>query len=243
MRLEPIVGVAPTAPCLDPDAEVIPGVRWGRPEWVPSAAFWAFMISRASETTDGFVGRLCSLQSEIGFCLIGGYGITAEINHAVHDRLTEAGLLTPGRRPSADEIEALLRQPVTVGGRSVRYRFPHQRSGRLAVALRMVEDEPPPTGDPMAFRRHLMRIPGIGPKTASWITRNWLGSDDVAILDIHIMRAGILIGLFERSHRLPRDYEMLERRFLEFCRALGAKPSLLDAVMWRAMRNIGRGPV
>ena len=52
-----------------------------------------------------------------------------------------------------------------------------------------------------------------------------------------------LIGLFDRSMRVPRDYEALERRFLEFCGALGARPSLLDAVMWRAMRNIGRGPV
>jgi thermostable 8-oxoguanine DNA glycosylase len=107
----------------------------------------------------------------------------------------------------------------------------------------MIEDDPPPTDDALAFRRHLMRIPGIGPKTASWITRNWLGSDEVAILDIHIIRAGLLIGLFDRSMRVPRDYEALERRFLEFCGALGARPSLLDAVMWRAMRNIGRGPV
>ena len=70
-----------------------------------------------------------------------------------------------------------------------------------------------------------------------------MGSDEVAILDIHIIRAGLLMGLFERPIRLPKDYEILERRFLQFCSALGAKPSLVDAVMWRAMRNIGRGPV
>jgi thermostable 8-oxoguanine DNA glycosylase len=227
----------------DPDAEIVPGVRWGRPEWVPSAAFWADMVSRASEQSDGFVNRDGSLQEEVGFCLLGGYGITAEVNHAVHDRLMEAGVFVPGRRPAEGDLEALLLQPVLLGGRPVRYRFPHQRAHRLAVALGMIEDDPPPTDDALAFRRHLMRIPGIGPKTASWITRNWLGSDEVAILDIHIIRAGLLIGLFDRSMRVPRDYEALERRFLEFCGALGARPSLLDAVMWRAMRNIGRGPV
>jgi thermostable 8-oxoguanine DNA glycosylase len=227
----------------DPDAEVVPGVRWGRPEWVPSAAFWADMVSRASEKSDGFVNHEGTLQEEVGFCLLGGYGITAEINHAVHDRLLEAGLFVPGCRPTEGDIEALLLQPVLLGGRPIRYRFPHQRGRRLAVALRMIEDDPPPTENALQFRRHLMRIPGIGPKTASWIARNWLGSDEVAILDIHIIWAGILIGLFDRSMRVPRDYEALERRFLEFCAALGAKPSLLDAVMWRGMRNIGRGPV
>lgn len=227
----------------DPDAEVVPGVRWGRPELVPSAAFWADLVGRATERTDGFVNREGTLQEEVGFCLLGGYGVTAEINDAVHDRLVLAGFFVPGRRPDEREIEALLLEPVSIGERSVRYRFPHQRAGRLAVALRMVEDDPPPTANALAFRRQLMRIPGIGPKTASWIARNWLGSDEVAILDIHIIRAGVLMGLFDRSQRVPRDYEALERRFLEFCSALGARPSLLDAVMWRAMRNIGRGPV
>jgi N-glycosylase/DNA lyase len=227
----------------DPEAELMPGVRWGRPEWVPSAAFWAFMVGRASEPVDGFVGREVSLAHEIGFCLLGGYGITAEVNHAVHRALAADGIFEPGRSPGADEIEALLRRPVRIGERSVRYRFPKQRAARLADALTLIETDPPPSSDALAFRRHLMRLPGVGPKTASWVTRNWLGSDEVAILDIHIIRAGLLIGLFERPIRLPRDYEALERRFLQFCVALDAKPSLVDAVMWRAMRNIGRGPV
>lgn len=235
------VGSRPFVP--DPDGEVIPGVRWGRPEWVPSAAFWADMVGRAIEETHGFIGREESLASEIGFCLLGGYGITAEMNHAVHDRLTGEGLFRAGRRPSAPTIEALLREPVVVQGRPRRYRFPRQRAQRLATALAMIEDDPPDATDAVRFRRDLMRIPGIGPKTASWVARNWLGSDEVAILDIHIIRAGLLIGLFDASMRVPRDYETMERRFLAFCAALGAKPSLLDALMWRAMRNIGRGPV
>ena len=230
-----------TAP--DPDGEVVPGVRWGRPEWIPSAAFWAFMISRASEPVDGFVGREVSLAHEVGFCILGGYGITAEVNHAVHSMMIGEGIFVEGRRPGSDEIEALLRRPVVVGERSIRYRFPRQRAVRLSHALASIADDPPPSDDAVAFRGHLMRIPGIGPKTASWITRNWLGSNEVAILDIHIIRAGLLMGLFERPVRLPRDYETLERRFLQFCAALGANPSLVDAVMWRAMRNIGRGPV
>lgn len=227
----------------EPSEEVLPGVRWGRPEWVPSVAYWAFMVGRAEEAIDGYVGRGASLQSELGFCLLGGYGITAEMNHAAHAHLSRAGILDPGCRPSAREIEDLLRRPLAVTGRLARYRFPRQRAGRIAVALARIEDEFPPVHDALAFRRHLMGIPGIGPKTASWVARNWLGSDEVAILDIHVHRAGLLIGLFDRTQRLPRDYEAMERRFIDLCVALGAKPSLVDAVMWRSMRTLGRGSV
>jgi thermostable 8-oxoguanine DNA glycosylase len=109
--------------------------------------------------------------------------------------------------------------------------------------MRLLEDDPPATENARRFRDDMMRIPGIGPKTASWITRNWLGSDEVAILDIHIIRAGILIGLFDRRQTVPRDYDFMEARFLAFATALNVRPSLLDAVMWREMRELGRGPV
>jgi thermostable 8-oxoguanine DNA glycosylase len=81
-----------------------------------------------------------------------------------------------------------------------------------------------------------MAIPGIGPKTASWIVRNWTGTDEVAILDVHVIRAGQLIGLFPKHIRLPRDYSALEARFLEFSHALKVRASLLDAIIWREMR-------
>jgi hypothetical protein len=35
----------------------IPGVKWGRPEWVPSAAYWAAM-SEIADTSDDFVVRI-----------------------------------------------------------------------------------------------------------------------------------------------------------------------------------------
>lgn len=229
----------------DPNEVVVPGVVWGRPEWVPSAAFWASMVAWADETTDGFVEREVPLAEAVGFCLLGGYGITAEVNHAVHEHLRENGAYnfasTLPVEPTAKRLESLLREPINVGRRRVRYRFPHQRAHRLAYALRQLAEDPPPTGNANVFRDHLMRINGIGPKTASWVARNWLGSTAVAILDIHIIRAGQIIGLFPQDVRLPRDYFPMERRFLDFAEAIGACPALLDAVMWRTMRNMRVG--
>jgi N-glycosylase/DNA lyase len=225
-----------------PDSEVIPGVKWGRPEWVPSAAYWAAMSDLADDDAD-YVCMEATLKEQVGFCLLGGFGITAEMNHAIYARLETEGVFESNKTLSAPDIERLLKEPVIVGGRPIRYRFPNQRAFRLANAMRLLEGSSPASDDPLKFRRDIMKIPGVGPKTASWITRNWLGSDEVAILDIHIIRAGLLIGLFDRAQAVPRDYEIMEGRFLQFAKAINVRPSLLDAVMWRSMRKLGRGPV
>lgn len=226
-----------------PDAEVISGVRWGKPEWVPSAAYWASVAHFANEAEHGFNDSDLSLAEEVGFCLLGGFGITAELNKAYFDLLRDRGVFTDDASWAPEAIEALLRQPAVVDGRSRRYRFPHQKAGRISAALKRLREAPPSVEDHLAFRRALMEIPGIGPKTASWITRNWLNSDLVAILDIHVLRAGEIIGLFEPGYKLPRDYERLEARFLEFCDALGIRASLMDAIIWTEMRQLGRTTV
>jgi thermostable 8-oxoguanine DNA glycosylase len=92
------------------------------------------------------------------------------------------------------------------------------------------------------MRQLLLSIEGIGPKTASWIVRNVMGSDDVAIIDIHILRACTGMGVFPSDIRLPRDYEPLERRFIAFSNAIDVRPSVLDAVMWSEMRSIPASP-
>lgn len=234
--------LAPARPLQDPDTEVIPGVKWGRPEWVPSAAYWAVM-SDIERYEDAYVCCESSLKEQVGFCLLGGFGITAEMNHAAYDRLSAEGIFAPGRGSSTEEIKALLREPIQVDGAARRYRFPNQRAERLSKALRAVEESPPSPAEPLRFRLELMAIPGIGPKTASWITRNWLGCDQVAILDIHIIRAGLLIGLFGAHQKVQRDYAAMEARFLAFANALEVRPSLLDAVMWRSMRKLRRAAV
>lgn len=220
-----------------PDAEVVPGVAWGQSGWVGSPAYW-FMLAATEDPTDDYVRRDgCPLHHEVAFCLLGGFGIRMEVNEAAYAACLGRGLLDPGRRPTASEIEATLLAPLDVGGRAVRYRFPRQRSERLADALRSIEDSPPTTATARGFRDALMAIPGIGPKTASWIARNWLGADDVAILDVHVLRAGVAMNLFPADARLPGDYGALEDRFLAFADAIGVRASLLDAVIWREMRR------
>jgi N-glycosylase/DNA lyase len=220
----------------DPETEVVPGVKWGRPEWVPSPAFWLMLATYGSNSDNYVAPAGTSLHHELGFCLLGGYGIKMEMNRAAWSKLVDEGMLEVGRTPTPGEIEALLREPVLVGDRMVRYRFPRQKAIRLAGALRAIENNPPTTNTAREFRRDLMKISGIGPKTASWLARNWLGSDDVAIIDIHVLRAGQKMQLFGANVKLPADYDDLETRFLQFAKALSVRASLLDAIIWREMR-------
>lgn len=223
--------------CYGPEDEVVPGVRYGRQEWVPTPAFWAAMADLEGDDVDDYVSpRGTPLAEDLAFCLLGGYGVKMELNRAAWERLDEAGALRADDVPSADEFEALLGEPLLVSGRLHKYRYPKQRAGRLHVALKSIRENPPDTNDPIGFRNSLMGLPGIGPKTASWIVRNHVGSDDVAILDVHVLRAGAMIGLFPETYRLPRDYAALERKFLDFAQALQVRASVLDAIMWREMR-------
>lgn len=221
---------------ISPDSEIVPGVKWGRPEWVPSPAYWATMVALA-DPEDDYVCSEMSLFEQVGFCLLGGFGITAEMNHAAYDRLADSGVFSIANGPTEAEVEALLREPLSVNGRAIRYRFPRQRAVRITGAMRVLQRSFPRTDDPVSLRDELTKISGVGPKTASWIVRNWLGSDQVAILDIHIIRAGVVMGLFDRRQTVPRDYAAMEERFLAFAKGLGVRASLLDAVIWRHMRR------
>jgi thermostable 8-oxoguanine DNA glycosylase len=85
-----------------------------------------------------------------------------------------------------------------------------------------------------------MQLPGVGPKTASWVARNWMDADDVAILDIHIVRVGRSIGIFPQDLTVERHYFDLESLFLRFSQALDVRASELDAVIWYEMASSPR---
>jgi N-glycosylase/DNA lyase len=223
---------------LAADEELLPGVRWGSPGEPLTPAYWA-ALGRKATSDDSFHNPEGTLAEEIVFCLLGGFGIRAEINVAAFRRLCEHGVLDAGGAPTNNQIEALLSEPLIVDGRRIRYRFPHQRAERIAAALVMLQTGLPPT-EPLILRRWLLRIAGIGPKTASWIVRNHLDCDEVAILDIHVIRACQVMNVFSSHVKMPRDYEVLERKFLAFSAAIGVRASVLDAIIWRQMRAITR---
>lgn len=216
--------------------ELLPGVHWGAVEAFPSPAYFAFqviarrLVGRPAQYS---LGR--TLAEEVGACLLGGHGIPGEVGIAAYEQLRARGAFG-ATLPSQEQLEAWLREPIQVGKRSVLYRFAAQKARYLAYALPMLHCAPTFTVG-RHLRDWLLDVPGIGPKTASWIARNWLHADDVAILDIHIMRVGQLAGLFPKNLTVERHYLQLEELFLKFSAALDVRPSELDAVVWYEMAS------
>jgi len=219
------------------DTEVVPGVLWGSPDQFNTPAYWAVRCLWEESNPDYVTGNE-DLFRETAFCLLGGFGIKYEVNVAAFDRLDRRGFfdaMTEG--VTEGRIREWLLQPLIVEGRKVRYRFPNQRARRLARMHRQFQQEEFVGLDVATLRASLMSVEGIGPKTASWIVRNCLGSDEVAIIDVHVVRACQKMRIFPNDFKLPRDYEALEKMFIMFSRAINVRPSVLDAVIWSEIRK------
>ncbi len=223
-----------------PDEEVIPGVVWGKGEMLDTAAYWALRCIAEENPLHGFVSEDSNLVEEIGFCVLGGFGIKAELNGAAFDRLKSAGAFDLSHAISENQIRDLLIEPLDVSGRKIKYRFPNQRAIRLNSMRESLSDTDMSSFTPETLKSYLSTLRGIGPKTAAWIVRNHFDCDDVAIIDIHVIRACKALNVFPDNFSLPKDYAPLEIRFLDFARAMNIRPAVLDAVMWNEMRDAHR---
>lgn len=218
-----------------PEAEVMPGVRWGSVDAFPTPAYFAFQV-----VTRRLLGRPPryslgrTLTEEVGACLLGGHGISGDVGIAAYEHLRGNGAFADHSAPSEEQLERWLREPLQVGNRRVHYRFAAQKARYLSKTLPILRNAPSFSVG-RELRNWLLHLPGVGPKTASWVVRNWMQADDVAILDIHIMRVGQLSGAFPGHLTVERHYLELEQRFLQFSAALDVRPSDLDAVIWQEM--------
>lgn len=215
---------------------VLPGIAWGRGDVMNTPAYWAIRCRWPGESTPDFVSSTGSLIDETAFCILGGFGIRYEANAAAFSRLKEMGAFDPDIDFREEQFREALTEPLNVEGRPQRYRFPNQRARRLASMKERLRGFNFDPCDPTRARSLLMTLDGVGPKTASWIVRNLTGSDEVAIIDVHVVRACSRMGVFPDRISLPRDYDAMERRFLAFADAISIRASVLDAVMWTEMR-------
>jgi thermostable 8-oxoguanine DNA glycosylase len=235
-----VIGGAVRRLCLPaPHRHVLPGVPWGSFDHLLTPAYWrgqAWQHEHLGTYSNVRLGR--SLAEELSACLLGGFGMRAELGLLAFIRLRDRGLLD--RIPSVRILEETLLEPFLVNGRFCRYRFPRQKARYLAACLSKLGEFDERTDD-RNFRDQLARLPGIGLKTASWIVRNYRTSDAVAIVDTHILRAGRQIGIFSPTDEPHRHYRKLEEQFLRFAKALGTSAALLDSLVWDYMRRLSTG--
>ena len=222
---------------LPPSDETLLGrISWGHFSQPFTPAFWrASLWLKGNEPVRFTIRAQASVRRETVFCLLGGYGIKAEVAQAYFRKLTAAGVFS-GRQTSEAMLRQLLKTPATFRRKTYGYRFPNQKARYLAQALVAFASGKIPRDD-LGLRDWLLQLPGIGQKTAAWIVRNCLGSDNVAIIDIHLQRAGRLMGLFDARALTDKTYSYFEERFLAFARAMKVQPSSLDMLIWETMRQ------
>ncbi|MGN6194989.1 MAG: 8-oxoguanine DNA glycosylase [Ginsengibacter sp.] len=217
--------------------EVLCGIKWGSYAQLYTPAFWKLQYLLSEHSNRVNAHRLSStILEEIVMCILGGFGIPSEMGIIAFDRLKANGNIKIGIE--FENIYQDLSSPfLLTNGKKIHYRFYNQKSKYIHNFLNRKDLIDIPVNNDLHLRDWLLTVNGIGLKTASWITRNWLKSDKVAILDIHLLRAGRLAGFFKIDNKHSFDYLTLEKQYLEFCSALNVEPSNMDAIIWLYMKN------
>ncbi|RZI56463.1 MAG: 8-oxoguanine DNA glycosylase [Rubrivivax sp.] len=222
----------------DPHHLLLTGVRWGALEEFPTPAYWMQQaLRRRLDRLDSpdrphaawptASGR--TLAEEVGASLLGGPGIPAAVGLAAFARIRERGAFV---QPGVCErtLGAWLGEPLEVEGKSLAFRFAAQKARHLAAVMPALLSAPDFEGG-QDVRNWLMALPGVGPKTASAIVRGWSASEEIALLDVHLLRVGQVIGLFSRKLTVERHYLEAEARLLKLCAAMALRASELEAVV------------
>ncbi|MBU1855152.1 MAG: DNA lyase, partial [Nanoarchaeota archaeon] len=84
---------------------------------------------------------------------------------------------------------------------------------------------------------------GIGYKQASLFLRNIYYSQNLAILDTHVLRYMDLMGLFENKCNktiTKNDYSLYEKQLMNYSNQINTTLSKLDVAIWVVMRVVRR---
>lgn len=219
----------------DPDQLLLTGVRWGAVDEFPTPAYWMqqALTHRLEAAPPAPSGR--SLAEEVGASLLGGPGIPAAVGLAAFARVRERGAFV---QPGVCELMLTdwLSEPLDVEGKLLGFRFAAQKARHLAAVMPALLSAPDFEAG-QDVRNWLMALPGVGPKTASAIVRAWSASEEIALLDAHLLRVGQVIGLFSRKLTVERHYLEAEARLLKLCAAMDLRPSELESVVAAEMRR------
>lgn len=204
-------------------------VPWGRHDEFGTAAYWVDQT-----IVGGYADEYETMDpvTAVVWGLLHGGGIKAESGNAFLEPVM--ALLEQQPTPTAEAIEAVLRTPTGDVGR---YRFPHIRGGYIAAAVDQLRRDPPPD-DPERFRRYLLDLRGVGPKTAALIVSGVTGGNAaVHINDIWLRRALIPAGVFRPEWQVDHDYDRFEDAFLQYARHGNVTPGALDWCIWELARE------
>ncbi len=147
-----------------------------------------------------------------------------------------------------NQAEAVLRKPVCVNSRWVKYRFPESRARYFAGAVLNVRacegslsNLVARHDDSRQLRESLVElVPGVGYKQASMFLRNIGVTYRLAILDAHVLDFMDFIGLTRRDkiRSLSKKLYLERERVLDnYANYVGYDLGVVDLAIWVVMRT------
>lgn len=194
---------------------------------------------------------------ELVACLLGSR-VFFELAQASARALATSGALDylsslGAKHDYLNRITSVLSKPVwakTYCGtyKHIRYRFPKSRANSIAKTAERIYNSPEKSimnileqsSDSNNARKLIVeRSHGIGPKQASLFLRNIGYSDDLAILDSHILRYMYIVRITGKHFTSIGSigiYERIESDLSKYAEDLGYQLSCLDTAIWIVMR-------
>lgn len=216
-------------------------------------------IERVVERKDYTCMSEQDLIFELLICILGS-GVRYELGLAYASAVKSA--LLPRRlkkRMNSNEraysIEGMLNSPAysSINGKTYsRYRYPKRAAKHIAESFCNIEQKYGSLKDmvaemnaPSDLRRELICLcPGIGPKQSSHYVKNIGFTDNVAILDRHILN---YLKLTDGVDICPKQvskidkYEEIEQKFIDKASKFNHAISVVDQSMWFVMREMSKG--
>ena len=148
--------------------------------------------------------------------------------------------------PTKVELLNLLSASVMLKGRHIRYRFPKTKSQQLYDLLLNIYDKSNSikrmlqiSDSPKIVRNELIKnCPGIGNKQSSMFLRNIGFSDELAILDTHLIDYLKTIHIIPSNYKLStkKQYSHVEDKYLEYAISNNFDIGYLDSAIWMIMK-------
>ncbi len=149
--------------------------------------------------------------------------------------------------------EALMHQvsPPDAPERTWKYRYPRLRANHIRRTAESIYGECgsikailESSKDPGSVRIRIVEASvGIGPKQSSLFLRNIGYSDNIAILDTHVLRYMFLLGILQVRTQVVSTiahYQDIEEHLRAYTNKLGANLAYLDTAIWITMRVFQR---
>lgn len=145
-----------------------------------------------------------------------------------------------------DKLEEIFTTPQNVENSMVKYRFPKTRAKYIAYSLFFLEDSGgikkilKNSKSTLDIRKFIVKnIKGMGPKQASHFLRNIGFSNNIAVLDVHILRYMNIQGVISEEYKSTSSlkvYEYLELKLIKFLEFILAPIGFIDQAIWIVMR-------